>query len=463
MSLRRRLVLGCLAVVAVLLVADVALAATFRTFLVGRVDEQLATIDQRRLDRQRPREARGVSEPNRVDPEVLSEYFLARTDRHGRVVTQPQPDRVEPVPARQQVVDHAVAYGAPLEPFTVRAADGSEWRVASVREGPGYRLVGKHLGDMRATLRRVTWVLALATLAVVGTLVAAGLWVLRQGVRPLAAMTATAGAIAAGDLSERVEHTDARTEAGRLGTALNTMMARIETAFAERAAGEQRLRRFVADASHELRTPLTSIRGYAELYRSGALGTRSQLDDAMRRVEGEAERMGLLVDDMLLLARLDQGRPLEREPVRLDLVAADAAADARAVDPSREVVLDVSPVTVPGDDARLRQVVGNLVGNAVRHTPPGTPVTISVRAAGGVARVEVADEGPGMDAKTASRVFERFFRADPARKRGGSGLGLSIVAAVVAAHGGRTAVETAPGAGATFVVELPLAPVGDSP
>jgi len=448
MSLRRRLVLGLLAVVAVLLVADVALAATFRTFLLGRVDAQLQTIDQRREGRP------GPGRPG--EPEVLSEFFLARADASGALVSPTRPDRVEPVPAPDLVVANAVGPRAALRPFTVRASDGAAWRVASVRDQFGYRLVGAHLGDMRATLRRMNAVLAVATLAVLATLVAAGVWVLRQGVRPLVAMTATAGAIAEGDLSERVEHTDPRTEAGRLGAALNTMMGRIESAFAERAAGEQRLRRFVADASHELRTPLTSIRGYAELYRSGALGNKRELDDAMRRVEGEAERMGVLVDDMLLLARLDQGRPLEREPVRLDVVAADAAADARAVDPSRAVTVDAEPVVVTGDDARLRQVVGNLVGNAVRHTPPGSPVAVTVRETGGWARVSVADSGPGMDAETASRVFERFYRADPARSKGGSGLGLSIVAAVVAAHGGHVAVDTSPGNGATFLVDLPL-------
>ena len=448
MSLRRRLALGCLAVVAVLLVADVALAVTFRSFLVGRVDAQLQAVDRRRPG--------GPDGRPRPDQQVLSEYYLADADTTGVVQATNLGDGAQPVPPPRRVVANAVAPDERLRPFTVRASDGSRWRVASVRHRFGYRLVGANLADTTATLRRMSSVLVIATLAVLATLVAAGVWVLRQGVRPLDAMTGTAGAIAAGDLSERVADTDPRTEAGRLGAALNTMLGRIEAAFSARAAAEQRLRRFVADASHELRTPLTTIRGYAELYRSGALGTRSDLDDAMRRVEGEAVRMGVLVDDMLLLARLDQGRPLEREPVRLDVVAADAAADARAVDPSRAITVDAEEVTVAGDDARLRQVVGNLVGNAVRHTPAGTPIAVTVRAAGDVARVSVADEGQGMDAETASRVFERFYRADPARSTGGSGLGLSIVAAVVAAHGGTVSVETAPGAGATFVVSLPL-------
>jgi two-component system OmpR family sensor kinase len=469
MSLRRRLQLGCLAVMAVLFVADLALAATFNGFLLGRADDQLVAAAARlrtappvigeRGDPGRPRPPRRQPEPG--DP--FTEFYVGYADPSGVVLRSGgggirRGDAAPPSPPPGDVVGHAVGVGQPVAPFTTTAADGVRWRIASVDLGSQLGVVGVPLDEVSATLNRMNAVLAGATVAVLVTLAGVALWVLRQGVRPLDAMTATAGAIAAGDLTRRVEHTDERTEAGRLGTALNTMIARIERAFAERAAGEQRLRRFVADASHELRTPLTSIRGYAELYRTGALDDPARLADAMRRVEDEAARMGVLVEDLLLLARLDQGRQPERAPVRLDVVAEDAAADARAVDPSREVTVTASPVTVRGDDARLRQVVANLVGNALRHTPSGTPVRISVASSGGVARVEVADSGPGMDVETASRVFERFFRADPARTgggSGGSGLGLSIVAAVVAAHGGRVSVDTAPGAGARFVVEIP--------
>jgi two-component system OmpR family sensor kinase len=243
--------------------------------------------------------------------------------------------------------------------------------------------------------------------------------------------------------------------------ALNAMLGQIEDAFSRRAASEERLRRFVADASHELRTPLTSIRGYAELFRQGASERPEDLANAMRRIEEEATRMGGLVEDLLLLARLDQGRPLEQVPVDLFRLATDAVADARAVSPDRTITLTGDgPVVVTGDEARLRQVAANLLGNAAVHTPPGTPVHVRVLAEDGQARLDVRDEGPGLPPGVGDRVFERFFRADAARSRatGGSGLGLSIVSAVAEAHGGGARLEAAPGPGAWFVVELPLAP-----
>jgi two-component system OmpR family sensor kinase len=283
--------------------------------------------------------------------------------------------------------------------------------------------------------------------------------VVKLGLRPLEQMQETAGAIAAGDLSRRVEVVDEHTEVGRLGLALNEMLHQIETAFDERTASEERLRRFVADASHELRTPLTSIRGYAELFRRGAADRPEDLAKTMRRIEEEASRMGILVDDLLLLARLDQGRPLEREPVDLTRITADAVDDARAIAPERPIYYSPgAPIAVPGDEPRLRQVLANLLQNAHRHTPPDTPVHVSVATEGTDAVIEVRDEGPGLDADAAARVFERFWRSDPSRARqsGGAGLGLAIVAAITHAHGGRAEVETAPGEGATFRILLPL-------
>jgi two-component system OmpR family sensor kinase len=283
-------------------------------------------------------------------------------------------------------------------------------------------------------------------------------FVVMLGLRPLREMQETAGKIAAGDLSQRVEVVDGHTEVGQLGLALNEMLHQIETAFDERTKSEERLRRFVADASHELRTPLTSIRGYAELFRRGAADRPEDLAKTMRRIEEEAARMGILVDDLLLLARLDQGRPLEREPVDLTRITADAVDDARAIAPDRPI--DYSPdgaIIVPGDEPRLRQVLANLLQNATRHTPPDTPVHVRVATEGPDAVIEVRDEGPGLDPETASRVFERFWRSDPSRARqsGGAGLGLAIVAAIASAHGGRAEVDTAPGQGATFRVLLP--------
>jgi two-component system OmpR family sensor kinase len=286
---------------------------------------------------------------------------------------------------------------------------------------------------------------------------------------PLERIASTAGDIAGGDLSRRVEPAEPDTEIGRLGLALNAMLAQIETAFAERAASEDRLRRFVADASHELRTPLTAIRGYAELFRRGAAERPEDLARAMRRIEDEAARMGLLVEDLLLLARLDQGRPLERGPVDLVAVAGDALADLSAIEPDRPVTFEhPDRLVVSGDEARLRQVAGNLVTNARIHTPEGTGVHVRVRASDGQAVLEVADEGPGLPPGEENLVFERFYRADAARARTGdsqgTGLGLSIVAAIVAAHGGSVSAGSPPsGRGAYFMVALPLTPLTPPP
>jgi two-component system OmpR family sensor kinase len=296
--------------------------------------------------------------------------------------------------------------------------------------------------------------------AVVLATVLLALLIIRLGLRPLEKMGAAAGEIAAGDYSKRVEPATPKTEIGRLGLALNAMLAQIEAAFAQRTASERRLRRFIADASHELRTPLTSIRGYSEMLRRGAEESPHDADLARRRIEEESVRMSALVDDMLLIARLDQGRPLEARPVDLQVIARDAAADARAVAPQREITLDApDTVIVAGDDTRLRQVVSNLVRNALVHTPPATPVEIAVTTVNGTAHLSVADHGSGLRAEDRDRIFEPFYRADSSRSRdsGGAGLGLSIVNAVVVAHGGRIQVKETNGGGATFDVELPLA------
>ena len=264
-----------------------------------------------------------------------------------------------------------------------------------------------------------------------------------------------------------MEETDPRTEVGRLGASLNVMLGRIEEAMDERRASEEALRRFLADASHELRTPLTSIRGYAELFRRGASDDPADTALAMRRIEQEGERMGVLVEDLLFLARAGQGRPIAHEPVDVVRVAADAVNDARAVDPTREIELEAPDLLeVSGDDGRLRQVFANLLSNALTHTSSGTPVTVRLRADDGWAEIEVSDRGPGLAADEAAHVFEPFYRADPARGRAraddwddeqGTGLGLAIVAAIAEAHGGDVGVTSEPGDGATFRVRLPVA------
>jgi two-component system OmpR family sensor kinase len=322
----------------------------------------------------------------------------------------------------------------------------------------GYLVVAIPLADVDHTLHHLLLVELFVASGVLITLAGLAWLVVKLGLRPLEQMQETAGAIAAGDLSQRIEHTDEHTEVGRLGIALNEMLHQIEAAFDERAASEARLRRFVADASHELRTPLTSIRGYAELFRRGAADRPEDLAKTMRRIEEEAARMGILVDDLLLLARLDQGRPLERRPVDLTKLAADAVYDARAIAPDRPI--DYTPngaIVVEGDEARLRQVLANLLQNANRHTPPETPVHVTVNMHADDAVIEVRDEGPGIAHEEAARVFERFWRTDPSRARtsGGVGLGLAIVAAIAEAHGGTASVETTVGYGATFRVRLP--------
>ena len=316
------------------------------------------------------------------------------------------------------------------------------------------------LRSVDATVARVTAVALGTTAAILAVLALVAWWVIRLGIRPIKAMTATASAIAGGDLTHRVPEAPAKTEAGDLGRSLNAMLSSIETAFDARGRSEQRLRRFAADASHELRTPVTTIRGYAELYRAGALRGEGELDEAMGRTESEAIRMGRLVDDLLQLARLDQGRALDRQPVDLTQLAVEAATDASARDPDRAISGPVStdPVMVLGDVDRLRQVIANLVGNALVHTPPDAPVSLDVRASGDCGVLRVVDSGEGMPPEVEQRAFERFYRADPARSRhrGGSGLGLSIVESTITALGGEVSLKTEAGQGLTATVSLPL-------
>lgn len=323
-----------------------------------------------------------------------------------------------------------------------------------------FLLVGAPLTNVDAAVSDLTTAVLMA--CAVALLVAIGIcwWVIRQGLRPVDHMVATAAAIADGDLGARIERPNPATELGRLGTALNEMMGKIQVADDARTAGERRLRRFVADAAHELRTPLTSLQGYAELYRQGALTDEPAVTNAMGRIESEGARMARLVDDLLLLARMDQDRGLERAPVDLGELADDAVADFRVVAPDRAATLAAEPGTrVLGDRMRLRQIVDNLLANVRTHTPAGTDVRVTVARAGSEAVLTVADSGPGIAAEDQDRIFERFWRADPARtrSRGGTGLGLAIVASLVDAHSGSIAIESEVGEGAAFIVRLPLA------
>ncbi|WP_174565490.1 sensor histidine kinase [Rhodococcoides yunnanense] len=352
-------------------------------------------------------------------------------------------------------------------PVTVGSVDGGDtrWRVLIVTNSDGTTVVAQSLTQTEITVDKLIVLQLVIGALVLGVLAILTYFVVRRSLRPLVQVEETAAAIAAGDLHERIPERSERTEVGKLSAALNGMLSQIQRAFAASEASEEaarasenKMRRFVADASHELRTPLTTIRGFAELYRQGAMTDITLL---MNRIEGESARMGLLVEDLLMLARLDAQRPLEAKSVDVLAIAADAVHDANAVAPERKISLEVRQgpgiPEVLGDDARLRQVLGNLVGNAIRHTPPDASIVICVGTTDTSVLLEVRDTGPGLSAEESEHVFERFYRADSSRTResGGSGLGLSIVAALVAAHGGSVTVDSVPGEGATFRVELP--------
>lgn len=465
MSLRRRVLLGVLAVVVVLVASNLVLASTFEGYLMGRVDDRLAETVERPVLAGRAQAL--DDQPDRNEP--ITDLFLAVADLDAGALV-PVGTRLRdvdpPTVDASSLTDRATRVGSPIAPFTVSSADGdTRWRLAAVSirpQAPRVLVVGINLADLDAALGRARLIQVAGSATVVVALAAMGWWVLRLGVGPLVAAASTADQIAAGDLTRRVERTDDRTEAGRLGQAFNTMVDEIEDAFERQRRSEERVRRFAADASHELRTPLTSIRGYAELWDAGGLRDPEQLAEAMRRLGQEANRMGALVEDLMLLARLDEHRPLDRQPVRLDELVDDAVNDARAVDPDRPIEVTVEPAVVTGDEDALRQVIANLLTNARVHTPEGTPVDVEVSIDDRWARLTVSDAGPGMDDTAAAQVFERFFRADRSRARkqgsGGSGLGLSIVQSVAEAHGGQASVRTAPGAGFAVTVALPTDP-----
>ena len=477
MSLRSRLLLATVILVTLgLLAADASTFALLRSSLVGRIDDQLRGAGF--LFDRGPFDGGGggiVVAPGERGPggpgdgerhESLPVTYVAVLDPSGSVVAERPfgPGTVDNPPRLPRGLPGSTSFrGSDTSVLvTTGSVDGGlRYRVfASALSTGGTAVVAYPLRDVDATLRKLLVVESVVTLGVLAAVAALALWLVRLGLKPLTEMEATAADIAQGDLSRRIDHAGERTEVGRLGRALNAMLEKIESAFAERRASEARLRRFVADASHELRTPLTSIRGYAELFRRGADVRPEDLAKSMRRIEEESTRMGTLVDELLLLARLDQGRPLDLGPVDIAAVAADAVADARAVEPDRPITIErPAALEVRGDEARLRQVAANLLSNALEHTPERTPVSVRVASENGSVVLEVSDQGPGLDDEEAAKVFDRFYRVDDARSRdnGGSGLGLSIVAAIVEAHGGTVAVETAPGSGARFIVTLPVA------
>jgi two-component system, OmpR family, sensor kinase len=457
LSLRARLVLGVIVLGAIgLAVADVATYASLRSFLIDRTD---ASLEQAHGGIEHELARSGCNPGRRPPPGVNPGDFVQVRTADGTVACSWQLTPLgEPAPSPPALPDTIDAGQASF--FTVPASEGGgRYRVrAETVPGTSATLItATPLTDVDATLRRLLAIMLLVTAAVLAALAVLGLWVVRIGLRPLEEIGTTAAAIADGDLTRRVERAEPRTEVGRLGLALNAMLAQIEAAFDAQAASERRLRRFVADASHELRTPLAAVRAYAELFGRGADRRPDDLERAMTGIGRESERMTVLVEDLLLLARLDEGRPLEREPVELAAVVTEAVDAAVAVDPDRRVDLEADPVVVLGDRDRLRQVLDNLLSNVRAHTPAGSPVRVRVGSENGLAVVEVADSGPGMTSDETARVFERFYRSDSSRSRatGGVGLGLSIVAAVAEAHGGAVSAHSTPGDGATFRITFP--------
>ncbi|MEV8514054.1 HAMP domain-containing sensor histidine kinase [Dactylosporangium sp. NPDC051484] len=457
--LRVRLVAAVLTLVTMaLLVIGVASALVMRSSMIDKVDNQLrtlaGTVDINRLRQQ-------------TESVVPSNYFFFwLADSNGTPVLAsvgvPDDGARPPLPTTTQELLDRLG-----EPYTVRAPGTRErWRVFITQRDRTVLGVAENLSMIDNAVDELVAAELFIGAGVLVVIAAVGVTIVRTSLQPLREIERTAAAIAAGDLTKRVPESPPETEMGHLAAALNTMLGQIEGAFRIREASEDRMRQFIADASHELRTPLTTIRGFAELYRQGAARQPEETAALLRRIEDEASRMGLLVEDLLLLARLDQERPLSLADMDLRVIASDAVAAARAVAPDREVALDLErdePIEVNGDEARLRQVVGNLMTNALTHTPAGTPVELRLRRDGSDALIEVCDHGPGLTDDQAARVFERFYRVDKARTRrqaggahSGSGLGLAIVAALVAVHSGTVSVFVTPGGGATFQVRLPL-------
>jgi two-component system OmpR family sensor kinase len=487
--LRTKLVASVLALVfAALTLISTGSTVALHNYLITRMDSQLKTLA-----------AAFQEAPHSSVAFLPVDYFVAKVTVTGAgdiyyaksLTAADVPKLITGVDA---VNDHLG------QAFTTRSPNGTYWRMlVAVLPNNTVLQVAERLSGIDLAITRLVWVDVLVGAGVLIALAGVGAALVRQTLIPLVQIERTAAAIAAGDLTQRVPDPEPgagepKTELGRLSRALNAMLTQIEAAFTARAMSEtaaraaesvardaaeaarasearavrseEKMRQFVADASHELRTPLTSIRGFAELYRQGAVREPEEVARLVRRIEDEAARMGLLVEDLLLLARLDRERPLTLAPVELPVLAMDAVQAAQAIAPDRQIELDVrdkpEDLVAYGDDARLRQVVGNLVTNALVHTPPGAAVTLRLYAeSGNRAVIEVADTGPGLSAAQQERVFERFYRADEARTRRtdrdatGTGLGLAIVAAIVRAHHGTVEVLSEPGQGATFRVVLP--------
>lgn len=469
-SLRNRLILASVVLASFAIIAsDFAANAALRTYLISQVDDQLINISStslNRLDRAgiAPLEADDknspfkILEPLRGVPTATSITLL---DIDGNLIGQVGGELGgKNFAVTGMKIDEVSQYKN--RPFTIEGKGGQPDIRALAQmlpTGMGSVIVADSLEKVDKTLSQLRFLFLILGLIALITIAMAARWIIALGLKPLEAVEDTAEAIAAGDLSARLPAAKPDTEVGRLTTSLNTMLARIEESFTARVESENKLRRFVADASHELRTPLTAIRGFAELHRQGAVVGEEKTKELINRIEKESVRMSSLVEDLLLLARLDQSRELAKEPVDLNTLITEAVASARAAGPNHpiEIKLEASEIFVLGDSQRIHQVIANLLANARAHTPNGTEISITAMQGVSETTIAVSDKGPGLSKADQDRIFERFYRADPSRVRNsgeGSGLGLSIVDAVMKAHGGYVSVKSEVGQGATFTLHF---------
>jgi two-component system OmpR family sensor kinase len=479
--LRNRLVLGVVILSTLgFITSGVVAQKQIESFLIHQIDDQLINVASGSLPRvslagivndDEYQERRGRQERDDDDvpqtplDRVPTSISLTLLNATGEIVGGIGGD-LNSVSVRDYIGGYSPADVAKFQgrPFTIEAT-GANFRVLALPlpSGLGSVTIAQSLNDVDRTLSRLQWLFFFIGLVIVSLIALASRTMIKVGLKPLSEVENTAERIAEGDLSARLPEAKSTTEVGRLTTSLNTMLSRIEESFALRKASEDKLRRFVADASHELRTPLTAIRGFAELHRQGAVVGDEDTKQLLARIEGESIRMGSLVGDLLLLARLDQSREMEALPVDIAAVTRDAVASAQAAGPSHPISLtaDVSELYILGDKNRIHQVVANLLANAKTHTPDGTKITVLITRSEDGVRISVIDNGPGLSEDDQKRIFERFYRADSSRVRvdgEGSGLGLSIVDAVMQAHGGNVSVSSELGKGATFVLFFPQAP-----
>ena len=472
-SLLNRLTLGVVLLSAMgFLASDVAAQTLMRSYLTQQMDSELLSVAGGSFPRVEragiAREARGYQSNEGDAPavplqSVPSSISLTLIGPAGIILGQIGGDlnSTEITSYLQSITPEQVIERA-NQPFTIEAPQ-SDFRVIAQRlpTGLGIVVVAQSFEDIDRTLLRLQGLFILIGLVMILFIALASRKVITVGLRPLANVEATAERIAEGDLTARLPDLKPTTEVGRLVNTLNTMLGRIEESFAARVESESKLRRFVADASHELRTPITAIRGFAELHRQGAVAGEEKTKELIGRIESESMRMGSLVEDLLLLARLDQSRQMKSEPVNLSKLVLDAVESARAAGPNHPVNFNKSDeeIYALGDNDRIHQVVANLLANARTHTPVGTKIDVSVFQSEDGVRIRIADDGPGLSEKDQAQIFERFYRADPSRVRTGgegTGLGLSIVEAVMRAHAGEVSVESELGKGAAFTLFFPL-------